>query len=179
MVQNTDAKNSLIQTLRSYIDISAPLERQLRERTAVRKIGNNRNLSLYEDAHFFVDTGLVKKQHTEHDDVTHFIADHDFGIFHSAGLSYELLTLEPTTLVTIHAEDLTSILAQNPGLLAAYQKLLLFWAMQRLARNELLNLGASERKQHFIRHNRNIVNRVPNKDIASYLKMTPNYYSSL
>lgn len=179
MVDSTDAKNYLVQRIKSYVDVSESLKGQILERTTVRKIANDRNLSLYEDDHFFVAEGILKKENQDNQDIAHFIVEGQFGIFPSECSRYSFIGMENCKIVVMRQENLDYLLAQNQSLLPAYRRFLFEWAMQRIWRTELLLLPAAEAKAALLKRLGKFANRISNKDLAAYLSVNTSYYSTI
>ncbi|PRD44524.1 cyclic nucleotide-binding domain-containing protein [Sphingobacterium haloxyli] len=121
----------------------------------------------------------MKKENAESLDIAHFLFENDFGIVSTLDPDYDFVALEPTMLLVLTREDLDYLLARSPELLAAYHKLVAYWAAQRNYRAKLLLLSAAERKSLLIKRWGALTNRISNKDLASYLGMNVSYYSTI
>ena len=99
--------------------------------------------------------------------------------FHSRTLSeYFIETIEPSTFVSLSYDDLEKIYASSPklehlGRLVITSTMVLKdrWQMQ------LVKLTPRERFIHFVNKNPELVRRVPQKYLASYLNIKPETFS--
>jgi len=179
MRENTHLKEMLIARIRKHTLLSTTLESELLDLIAVRRLSADRTLMLREEDHFFVAEGILKKESQPNQDVSHFLTEGQFGIFPPARSSYHFMSLEPTTVLILSQEDVDRLLVENRWLLGVYRKLLFEWAMERFHRMELLLLPAAEAKAALLARLGKLANRIPNKDLASYLSLNVSYYSTL
>jgi CRP-like cAMP-binding protein len=133
----------------------------------------------------FVVDGLVRKFYRSvQEEITlqisnrgHFI--HVQESFHTQTTSeFYVETLEPTTFVSISFDNLEKIYSLNPKmerlgrLVITYTTILRDkWQMQ------MINMTPRERFLRFVEHNPDLLKRVPQKYLASYLNIQPETFS--
>jgi CRP-like cAMP-binding protein len=133
----------------------------------------------------FVVDGLVRKFYrSPQEEITlqisnrgHFI--HVQESFHTQTTSeFYVETLEPTTFVSISFDNLEKIYSLNPKmerlgrLVITYTTILRDkWQMQ------MINMTPRERFLRFVEHNPDLLKRVPQKYLASYLNIQPETFS--
>ena len=173
------AKQAFVTEIQKHVFLTLEAQEYLLGQLTVKHLTNGRILALYEGSHFFVGTGTLKKENAESLDIAHFLFENDFGIVSTLDLDYDFVALESTMLLVLAREDLDYLLARSPELLAAYHKLVAYWATQRNYRAKLLLLSAAERKNLLIKRWGALTNRISNKDLASYLGINVSYYSTI
>lgn len=125
------------------------------------------------------DCGILMKIHHDNSDVAHFIAPHELAIYPNKEDPYQLQALELCSIYYIRHHDVMTLLHRHSTLSAAYHKMLRVWSMRRMIRCELLLLPRGQAKSAFYQKFTTIAARIPYKYIASYLDMTPSYFSQL
>ncbi|RRB06816.1 Crp/Fnr family transcriptional regulator [Larkinella rosea] len=136
----------------------------------------------------FVVTGCLKSYHTDDQGVDHVLR---FSVeYHWAGdldsfinktpSSFNIEAMEPVTLLVIDEPSLDQLYQCVPKLETFFRLLnqnALIATSQRVIKN--LSIPASERYHLFLQANPHLVQRIPLKDIASYLGITPVFLSKL
>ena len=93
---------------------------------------------------------------------------------------YYIETLEPTTLISITREDLDEVYQQSVRIERLGRLLTTQFVMQKEAwEHECMRLDTRERFTRFMERNPDLVMRVPQKYLASYLNMKPETFSRL
>lgn len=88
--------------------------------------------------------------------------------------------VEPTTILRIKIESIHEIISQNPRLDKIFKDVLLYYLSESLEHLEtFVLLSPKQRYLQFIETNPEIVNRVPDKYIASVLGITPESLSRI
>ena len=93
---------------------------------------------------------------------------------------FEVKAMTPCTVHVIHHTDLQHLYATEPAM-ERFGRLILEELLVGRATREIeqLSLGADERFDRFMRRSAHLLQLVPQKDIASYLRMTPETFSRL
>lgn len=170
---------SIIEHIQHHVSVSNTVSEWLHRHVKARQLRKGSVLRLDTDDFAFVASGLLMKVNDVTDQVSHFIPENDFLIYPPAGDEQSFFSLEPSTLQYVHQHELTSLLAKDPAICIAYQQLLRYWAQQRIQATELLRMPAAKRKVAFYHRFKTIAGRIPHKYIASYLDMSPSYFSQL
>jgi len=93
---------------------------------------------------------------------------------------YHIETLEPTILLSLTREDLDEIYRQSVRIERLGRLLITRFVMQKEEwEHECMRLDTRERFTRFIDRNPDLVMRVPQKYLASYLNMKPETFSRL
>jgi CRP-like cAMP-binding protein len=93
---------------------------------------------------------------------------------------YHLETLEPTTLLSLTRANLELIYARNSRIERLGREMTTQFVLQKEEwEYECLRLDTRERFLHFVEKNRELIQRVPQKYLASYLNMKPETFSRL
>jgi CRP-like cAMP-binding protein len=93
---------------------------------------------------------------------------------------YYIETLEPTTLLSLTREDLDEIYQQSVRIERLGRLLTTQFVMQKEEwEHECMRLDTRERFTRFMERNPDLVTRVPQKYLASYLNMKPETFSRL
>ena len=93
---------------------------------------------------------------------------------------YAIETLEPTTLVSLSRADLDNVYLQSSRIERLGRLLITQFVMQKEEwEYECMRLDTRERFTRFIEKNPDLVVRVPQKYLASYLNMKPETFSRL
>ncbi|GAB3921559.1 Crp/Fnr family transcriptional regulator [Larkinella terrae] len=185
----------MFSTLRHHIEKKIPLTddeftlasahftvRRLKKRQFLLQQGD---VCRYES---FVVSGCLKSYHTDDQGVDHIlrfsVEDHWAGdldsFINSTPSSFNIEALEPVTLLVIDKPSLDQLYQRVPKLETFFRLLnqnALIATSQRVIKN--LSVPASERYQLFLKANPQLVQRIPLKDIASYLGITPVFLSKL
>jgi CRP-like cAMP-binding protein len=136
----------------------------------------------------FVAEGCLKTYHTDEQGLDHMLRfsveghwSGDLASFlHQQPSSLSIEALEPTTVLVIDKPTLTQLYEQVPKLETFFRLLnenALIATSQRVINN--LSLPARERYQRFMQTHPHLVQRIPLKDIAAYLGITPVFLSRL
>ncbi|RKE46849.1 Crp/Fnr family transcriptional regulator [Sphingobacterium detergens] len=169
----------LISTIMQHVSLLPEMQEQLLSHIFIKKIFKDQYLSLHEKDHFYVHSGILKKLDPDTGDIAHFIVEGDFGIFPSEKDTYSFVGLEPCTIVVIRVNDIDSLLSRYRQLITPYRHMIFDWAQQRQRRISLMLLPAGERKAAMLERLGPNYNRIQNKDLASYLKISEGYFSKL
>lgn len=93
---------------------------------------------------------------------------------------FQLQALTPSSTWAIHRTDLLALFERVPGMERFWRLILEELLVARATREiELLSLGAEERYRRLMQRSPHLLQLVPQKDIASYLRMTPETFSRL
>ena len=128
-------------------------------------------------AYYLADTGAEANKA--------FIAENEFaGPLPAAALAAPVIcgiqALEPTTLLVANYADFAALLEEHP-VFGQFQRKLMVWLLNRkeVRTRSLLQGGARERYLDFVQHYPQLVGRVPQYHIASYLGITEVHLSRL
>lgn len=184
-----DSVRSFIDYLNKFIKLTdEEFQEQIVPYVKIRKFGKKETVisaGEVENYFNFILKGLVRKYYqkgteeinTQISFEGHII--HSQESFHSRTISeYFIETIEPTTFVSISFDDLEKIYASSTklehlGRLVITSTMVLKdrWQMQ------LVKLTPRERFVHFVNKNPELVQRVPQKYLASYLNIKPETFS--
>lgn len=93
---------------------------------------------------------------------------------------YVVETLEPSTFLSITRQQLEKLYEESPRIERLGRIAITHLFLQREEwEHECLRLDTRERFMHFIKNNADLVQRVPQKYLASYLNMKPETFSRL
>ena len=93
---------------------------------------------------------------------------------------YFVETLEPTTLLSLTREDLEDVYRQSVRIERLGRLMITQFVMQKEEwEHECMRLDTRERFTRFVEKNPELVQRVPQKYLASYLNMKPETFSRL
>ena len=165
--------------LKHYVPISSEQEIDICTVLHKRAIQKDGLLRLREDDLIIVTQGLLVKIDEQTGKGQHFIAENDIAIYPPLDSPYYLQSIEASRLQYIHHEDVLKLIDKYPHWQPLYYTMLRFWSYQRIYRAKLLELPAVDRKEAFYRYFKDIAHRIPYKYIASYLNITPSYFSQL
>jgi CRP-like cAMP-binding protein len=94
--------------------------------------------------------------------------------------NYAIETLEPTTVLSLARDHLVEIYEQNSRIERLGRQMTTHFVLQKEEwEYECIRLDTRERFIHFIERNPDLVQRVPQKYLASYLNMKPETFSRL
>jgi CRP-like cAMP-binding protein len=94
--------------------------------------------------------------------------------------NYFVETLEPTTLLSIAREDLDEVYRQSPRIERLGRLMTTQFVLQKEEwEHEYMRLDTRERFIRFVERDSELVQRVPQKYLASYLNMKPETFSRL
>lgn len=94
--------------------------------------------------------------------------------------NYFIETLEPTTLLSIHRDDLERLYRQNSRIERLGREIITHFVLEKEAwEHACMRLDTKERFLQFVEKNSELVQRVPQKYLASYLNMKPETFSRL
>ncbi len=140
------------------------------------------------ESHFnFLHKGLTRQfyTHNNREINTQFTVKDDivcsaYSYFSRTPSAYSIEAVEPTTLLTFEINDMEFVLAQGPNFIQWGRLLmnqLLFYKEER--ERELLTYDAANRLQHFIDSKPELVSKLSQVHIASYLNIQPETFSKL
>lgn len=93
---------------------------------------------------------------------------------------YFIETLEPTTLLSLTREDLEDVYRQSVRIERLGRLMITQFVMQKEEwEHECMRLDTRERFTRFVEKNPELIQRVPQKYLASYLNMKPETFSRL
>jgi len=93
---------------------------------------------------------------------------------------YLVETLEPSTFLSITRQQLEKLYENSPAIERLGRIAITHLFLQREEwEHECLRLDTKERFQHFVQNNPDLMRRVPQKYLASYLNMKPETFSRL
>jgi CRP-like cAMP-binding protein len=133
----------------------------------------------------FILTGLARKYYKRgHEEVNIQIATdghimHAVESFHSRAPSeYYIETIEPTIMLSISYTDLEQIYARSTKMERLGRLVITFTMIQRDKwQMQMIKLTPRERFLKFIERNPDLLQRVPQKQLASYLHIQPETFS--
>lgn len=165
--------------LHSYIQLSIAQQKDIQSFIHHKTLSKDSVLVLDQEDLIIADSGILMKVHNDSEDVAHFIGPHELAIYPNKDDPYKLQALEASSIFYIRHHDVITLLHRHSTLSAAYHKMLRVWGMRRMMRGDLLLLSRAEAKSTFYKKFSTIAPRIPYKYIASYLNMTPSYFSQL
>ena len=94
--------------------------------------------------------------------------------------NYFIETLEPTTLLSISRDDLEKVYRQNSRIERLGREMITHFVLEKEEwEHACMRLDTRERFLQFVERNPELVQRVPQKYLASYLNMKPETFSRL
>lgn len=94
--------------------------------------------------------------------------------------NYYIETLEPTTLLSITRDDLEKVYRQNSRIERLGREMITHFVLEKEEwEHACMRLDTRERFLQFVERNPELVQRVPQKYLASYLNMKPETFSRL
>lgn len=126
---------------------------------------------------FFIPTGTLCLHDGHHDDIVHFMKSSEIVPDTYLDSSYYYQFLEDTTILYLPKHQLAEINRASPTLFQLYHDILKRWVHRISIRQQLLFLPKQKRKQAFKNAFPDLPGRIPNILIASYLAMSPEYFS--
>ncbi|MEM9921530.1 MAG: Crp/Fnr family transcriptional regulator [Bacteroidota bacterium] len=181
----------LVQHIKSQVSISAETMKIVQSRFTEKRYKKKEYLLRFGGSStevFFVSTGCVRTYITGFNGVEHNVvfsvenwwAGDLQGFIHKAPATYSIQALENTTVLSISQENWTFLVNEFPAFLA-YSRILFRNSVialeSRIAQH--LSFTAKERYQYFLNHYPNLIQRIAQKHIASYLGITPEFLSML
>jgi len=129
---------------------------------------------------YFVDEGLTKTFFTNEDKefIMRFFPEHTlFSVLNSfetqTPSQYEIMALEKTSVTYLHKTDLETLCKKHHSIETAYRKLLSIATINMMKRiSEMLEENATERYNHFLKDNGQLLQRISLGDLANYLGIT-------
>lgn len=129
---------------------------------------------------YFVDEGLTKTFFTKEDKefIMRFFHEHTlFSVLNSfetqTPSQYEIMALENTTVTYLLKIDLETLCKKHHCIETAYRKLLSIATINMMKRiSEMLEENATERYNHFLKDNGQLLQRISLGDLANYLGIT-------
>ena len=170
---------AIIHHIKKFTTISVQTEQEIISCTRRKELRKDATLQTYAHDFVFVETGLLLKIDDRNDRTTHIIAENDVLLFPPVTDPHSFVTVERCVLWIMPRADVLRLIAKDTGLCATYDLLLRHWSIQRMQIVDLLLLRAAERKEAFYQRFKGIAHRIPNRRIASYLDMSPSYFSHL
>lgn len=170
---------AVIDHIKKFTTISAPIVQDIIACTRRKVIRKDAILQTHAHDFVFVETGLLLKIDDLTDRTTHIIVENDILLFPPMMDPHSFVAVERCVLWIMPRADVLRLIAKDPGLCDSYDLLLRHWSRQRMQIVDLLLLPAAERKSAFYRRFKGIAHRIPNKHIASYLGISPSYFSRL
>ena len=181
----------LITYFKNYFPLTAKEKEELSLRFTERRIKRRTYVLQQGDVckHFsFVVSGCLKMYAVDANDKEHnlqFVAENDWitdlASFYSEKPSKVYIeAIEPTTVLQINHEDLLELYInyhkfdRNFRIIIEQKYIEL---QDRVLQN--ISMTAEERYRHFIEKYPNLLNRLPNTQIASYLGITPEFLSKI
>lgn len=187
----TSALQSLILHFTQYLPLNAQEKEELSKRTIIKKIKRGKYILEEGDVcrHYnFVAEGCFKMYSADSKGAEHniqFAAENDWitdiGSFHSEKPSRLFIeAIEPSTIVQIGKKDLLFFYVNYPKFDRNFRVIIenKFIELQnRVLQN--ISSTAKERYVCFLKQYPELFNRIPNKQIASYLGITPEFLSNI
>ncbi len=129
---------------------------------------------------FFINKGLAKTyfNREEKEFIMRFFPENSmFTVLDSyiqqTPSSYMVLALEKTTITYINQLDLDELCKKYHSIETFFRKLISFAALNMMKRiSEMLEENATERYNHFVKENNQLLQRISLGDIANYLGIT-------
>lgn len=177
------------QYLHKFIDLSREeFDQYIKPFITVREFGKKAFIirkGEVEDYFNFITTGLVRKYYKSGaDEISVQIATeghiiHAQESFYSRiPTEYYIETIEPTTIVSITHDDLEKLYSQNAKMERLGRLVITFTALLRDKwQMHLIQLSPRERFLKFLERNPGLMQRVPQKHLASYLNIQPETFS--
>jgi len=170
---------TIINHIKTFTTLSLDTERSIAQRVRKKELRKDGMLKAHMDDFVFVESGLLLEIEDDSGRTAHIVPENDIILFPSAEESFSFVAVEPCLLWIMPHPDVMQLISRDTGLCTAYHLLMRYWAIQRMQIVDLLLLDAATRKETFYRRFRGVAHRIPNKYIASYLHMTPSYFSQL
>lgn len=170
---------SIINHIKKFTTLSPMTAQEISMCIRRKDLRKDAVLKAHTDDFVFVETGLLLKIHDHSGRTVHIAPENDMIIFPSVTDPHSFVALEPCILWIMPHPDVMRLIAKDTGLCTAYDLLLRHWSVQRMQIVDLLLLDAAQRKAAFYKRFKGVAHRIPNKNIASYLDMTPSYFSQL
>ncbi len=160
--------------IRQFVEIQ-----QVSKKTRLVNIGERDNCLN------FVVKGLVRKFFYRHNEevITQIAKENDLvcssvSFLSAAPSDYVIETIENTILATISRENLEKVYAMSFRMERLGRLILIDWLLQKETwESARINQGPQERFLNFIRDNPDLLIRVPQKFLASYLNIKPETFS--
>lgn len=149
------------------------------KKTVITQLGETENYL------YFVSSGLVRKYfvHGKKEIITQLACEQDLVSSSVSFLSrkpscYILETLESSLLLGLSFDNMEKIYQMGPRMNRLGRLIIIDWLVQKEAwEHERIKQNPRERFVNFIRQNSELVQRVPQKHLASYLNMKPETFS--
>jgi CRP-like cAMP-binding protein len=94
--------------------------------------------------------------------------------------AYTIETLEPSTFLSISRDQIEKLYRESPRIERLGRLVITHFFLQKEEwEHECIRMDAPERFVRFVRNNQDLVQRVPQKYLASYLNMKPETFSRL
>lgn len=184
-------KQQLEEYFQRYVKLSGADLDKIASRLSIEKFSRKAYI-LNEDQicnhNYFILEGLVRLFYIDqkgHEQITQFAIENwwvsSLESFIKGTPSYlSIQTIEDTTVCMLHKSDLQDLYNSVPSLNIAFRKIYenMLIACQRRA-DLYVKLSSRDRYYHFVTHQTDFAQRVPQYMIASYLEITPEYLSEL
>ena len=184
-----DITRNFYEFLKKFVDLTdEEYDRFIKPYTKIRKFDKREiitNMGEVEQYYNFVISGLVRKYYKkEGDEINTQISCenqfiHAYESFHTRTPSeYYIETIESTTLVSITYDDLEAIYFSHPKM-ERLGRLIVTFVMILQDRLQQLRVKFTPRERFllFVDKNPELVQRVPQKQLASYLNIKPETFS--
>lgn len=153
--------------------------RQFSKKTFITKRGE------IENCLHFVTAGLVRKFYKKDSEEFNIQISTEGHIIHAQEsfhsrmpTEYYVQTLEPTTVISISHDDLEKLYSQNAKMERLGRLIITFTVLLREKwQMQMIQLTPRERFLKFVERNPDLVQRVPQKYLASYLNIQPETFS--
>lgn len=166
------------------------------ERATAQRVGQQREAARGEaifeqgrplDRAFVLHAGLIKLSYATANGeewIKSLIVDH--GLFGpsgqgpSASIAFSALAVERSVVVALPIDWLTREIAQSPALATAHARFIDWIRLRKEAREQaLLCRSAEERYRDLLAHDASLIARLPQADIARFLRITPVAFSRI
>ncbi|WP_126970731.1 Crp/Fnr family transcriptional regulator [Gynurincola endophyticus] len=180
--------------LETFIDkissISEEEHYHLHKICEVRSYGRYEKLNIedqYEEYLHFITKGVIRKFcKKDEEDITIQLAQEgeiicaDVTVFSDQPTRYQLETLEPTTTLSISKKRFLELYDKHPGIQRLSRKLLTLMLLKSEEYElEQVKYALRDRMARFLESQPQLINRVPQKILASYLNIQPETFSRL
>jgi CRP-like cAMP-binding protein len=171
-----------------FVDISPPEFAAISEYVKIRHFEKKvRLISLGEQEQYinFVQQGLIRKFFYRHKEeiITQIAKEGELICSSVSFLSgvpsdYVVETIEPSTVASISRDNMEKIYAMGPKMEKMGRLVIIDWLLRKeYWEHTRIQLGPKERFVKFITDNPHLLQRVPQKYLASYLNIKPETFS--
>jgi CRP-like cAMP-binding protein len=129
---------------------------------------------------FFIDEGLVKTYFNKEDKefIMRFFAENSIctqlqSYISQTPSTFKIIALEPTTVTYLQYADFEDLCKKHHSIETLYRKFVSIASVNMMKRvGELLEENATERYNHFVKENNDLLQRISLGDLANYLGIT-------